>query len=188
MYIKMYEPGDFPLETYPGDFILTRRDGAFMGKCITFFQNLTGQPKEATFWSHAAMVIGRNGEIQEALEWGVERNNLQEQYVDSWVLYVHTEVSQEDLRQMEVFWNSVWEHKQNYGYIHIASLALALLTKTRFMFGVSGTSICSGQVAGTLVRSGWIFDSEPSHVMPSDLYIKAHYYLGRLAQRQRQRT
>lgn len=165
-----YPIGVLPDTVKPGDFILTRRDGTFMGTCIRFFQDFRLPLRDAK-WSHAALVIDERGYIQEALEFAVEIEHI-EKYRDHEVMHYSPEMSEEDREQVVLFSKSVYAAKHNYGYLTILSLVLSLLTGSSFVFSKAGTSICSGFVAEALTRAGYVFDSVPSHVTPGDLNKK----------------
>jgi hypothetical protein len=166
-----YPVGKLPKSLSPGDFLLSRREHAFMGKCIRFFQRFKLAPEYAK-WSHAFLSLGGDT-IQEALEWGQERNSI-ETYRDAELLHVQLDdVPWHDIKQMMEFADSCYYHKRTYGYMTIASLAISLVTDNKLMFSKAGTAICSGFVAEALVRAGYIFDKPPDYVTPGDLAVFA---------------
>jgi hypothetical protein len=165
-----YPVGKLPESVSPGDFLLSRRDKAFMGKCIRFFQRFKLAPEHAK-WSHAMLSLGGDM-VQEALEWGQERNSL-ETYRDAELLHVQIEAPYHDVMQMMAFADSCYYHKRTYGYMTIVSLMISLVTDNKLMFSKAGTAICSGFVAEALVRAGYIFAQPPDYVTPGDLAVFA---------------
>jgi len=73
----------------------------------------------------------------------------------------------EDRGQIVAF--AQWCLGEEYGIATIFSIALNMLTGSRFTFGVDGQSICSGLVARALERTNAIFQTTPSHVSPAEL-------------------
>jgi hypothetical protein len=141
-----------------------------MGKCIRFFQQFKLAP-EFSKWSHAMLSLGGDT-VQEALEYGQERNSL-ETYRDAELLYVQTDIPYHDVMQMMAFADSCYYHKRTYGHMTIVSLMISLVTDNKLMFSKAGTAICSGFVAEALVRAGYIFEQPPDYVTPGDLALFA---------------
>lgn len=154
----------------PGDFILTHGD-SFYSKLIRFGQRLRFHGKNAGFahWNHAAMIVGEDGSIIEALGRGVLRRNLSNYKGTEYHLvhFGHDIASDDDREQVVKF--AEWTMGQEYGWVTIVSIALSLLSGLNFSFGFDGQSICSGLVARALERTNVIFDRSPSHIMPADL-------------------
>ena len=67
----------------------------------------------------------------------------------------------------------VLDTRAKYGWLTIASIALTVLTGSKFTFFVDGEFICSGFVARAMERTGAIFTRDPVHITPADL---AKYY------------
>ncbi len=156
-------------KTRRGDFILTH--GTDIGsRLIRIGQWLRywGKNRKYTYWSHAALIVGEDGEIIEALgpAPGVRPENLAK-YAPREYTIVHIRASQEDRDEAVHFAKSCVG--ESYGVLTIVSIVLSLLTGTKFSFGFDGQQICSGLVARALERTTAIFKSEPSHIMPADL-------------------
>jgi hypothetical protein len=60
-----------------------------------------------------------------------------------------------------------------YGWVEIACVALALLTGTKVRFGVKDTLICSGAVSYALTRANIDVGDDSDWNTPSDLYSYA---------------
>ena len=166
---ESFEAGREPGKWTPGDFILTHGDGSY-SKVIRFGQKLRvhGEDRKFTYWNHAAMVVGNQGELIEALGQGVIRTNAS-RYREREYTLVRVASSPEDRAQAVAFAQWAADRLSSYGWTTIASISLTLLTGGKFSFFVEGEFICSGLVARALERTSVIFNRNPSHVMPADL-------------------
>jgi permuted papain-like amidase YaeF/Yiix C92 family enzyme len=153
----------------PGDFVLTHSDH-WTNRLISFGQMLRfrGVDRKFAYWNHTALIVGTNGDIIEALgsNPGVVLQNLSK-YARGEYTVVRIKASPEDRDETVGFARSCLG--EPYGMLTIVSIALSLLTGTRFSFGFPGQMICSGLVARALERTRAIFKAEPSHMMPADL-------------------
>jgi uncharacterized protein YycO len=155
--------------TRSGDFILTH-GSHWTSQLIRFGQALRfrGKDRKYAYWNHAALIVGSNGEIIEALgpTPGVVEQNVSK-YTPREYTMVRVKASPEDRDEAASFARSCVG--EEYGALTITSIALSLITGTRFSFGFEGQMICSGLVARALERTRAIFKKEPSHIMPADL-------------------
>ena len=170
--ITQFAPGDeaLPGDYYPGDFILTHGNH-LSSRLIRFGQTIRfrGEDRKFTWWSHAALVRRKNGDLIEAINAGVIETNIS-RYKDTEYHLVHLDETLADMRDREQAVRFAEASLgQEYGYVMIASITLSLLTGARFAFGCDGQSICSGLVARSLERSNAIFDRSPPHTLPADL-------------------
>ncbi len=153
----------------PGDFILTH-GRHWTSSLIRLGQALRfrGKDRKYAYWNHAALVVGPNGEIIEALgpSPGVVQQDVSK-YAPREYTIVRIKASPEDRDEAVGFARACLGER--YGVLTIVSIALSLLTGTRFSFGFDGQMICSGLVARALERTRAIFTKEPSHIMPADL-------------------
>jgi len=151
----------------PGDFILTHGN-EWTSKLIRFGQRLRfrGPDKKYTYWNHTALIVDQDGSIVEALGAGVQQRNISV-YEETQRTLVRIESSPEDREQARRF--ALWAKGSNYGFLTILSIAYSLLTGGKFGFYFKGQHICSGLVSRALERTGLIFESEPSHIMPAEL-------------------
>lgn len=164
-------PGDHLDQPVPGDFILTH-GRALTSRMIRFGQRLRirGDDRRYTHWNHAAVIVGSDGAIVEALGKGVARRNLAD-YVPTEYHVVHIDASEKDRDQVVKL--AEWALDSPYGYLTIVSISISLLTGGKFTFAFEGQHICSGLAARALERTDAIFNRTPSHIMPADL---AKYY------------
>lgn len=153
----------------PGDFILTH-GSHWTSRLIRVGQTLRfrGNNRMYAYWNHAALIVGAGGEIIEALgpSPGVVQQNVSK-YAPREYTIVRIRASAEDRDETVGFARACLGER--YGVLAIVSIAISLLTGTRFSFGFAGQMICSGLVARALERTRAIFTKEPSHIMPADL-------------------
>ncbi len=164
-----YPAGETATNLKPGEFLLTH--GTYrLAKLISFAQRL-GLPKEDrpfAYYQHAALVVSGTGALVEALGNGVVRSDISD-YEDREYHLVRIDAEYRDRSQMYLFAQSVLAAKTSYGYLTILSLLITYLSGFNISFEKTGTSICSGLVANSLVRAGYIFPKPPDFCSPSDL-------------------
>jgi hypothetical protein len=155
----------------PGDFILTHGK-AWTSRLIQLGQKLRihGDDSKYTYWNHAAIFVNANGDIIEALGAGVRERNIRV-YQPIEYHVVRIAAGTEDREEAVRFARSCVD--EEYGWVTIASIAMSLLTGTKFSFGFDGQQICSGLVARAMERTWAIFSRMPANIMPADL---AKYY------------
>jgi len=164
---KIYAAGEDPKQYVPGDFILVSTKGV-LAKLIRFGQFIRyhGKMKPFSRWNHAAMIIGEDGTIVEAVGRGVITSNISE-YVDVEYYYVTTKLNKQSRDQTVSACKSFIKDK--YGFFTIVSITLDLITGIKLQFTNSNTMICSAVVAQSLWAGGVIFDRNPYQMMPADL-------------------
>jgi hypothetical protein len=176
--VEAFAPGRTATSFEPGDFILTH-GSAWTSRIIRFGQGLRihGEDRKYTYWNHAALILGADGALVEALGGGVERTNL-DHYTPIEYHLVRTGAADVDREEVTAF--GEWaaggpngEDRQKYGWVTIASITWTLLSGGKFTFAIEGQMICSGLVARAEERTHAIFNRTPSHIMPADL---AKYY------------
>jgi uncharacterized protein YycO len=155
----------------PGDFILTHQRG-WTNTLIRFGQGLRYRGKERTYarYNHAALIVSDACDLVEAVGAGVVRSHISGYRKEDYTL-VRVWAYEQDRQQAVDYAN--YCVGAPYGWFTILSLAWTLLTGGRFSFGVLGSHICSGLVAGALERTGAIWDRPNDSIMPADL---ARYY------------
>jgi hypothetical protein len=165
---KRYGPGESVTSVLPGDFLLTHAN-AWTSKLIRFGEGLRywGERSKFAHWSHAALFVSENGDIVEALGSGVQKRNVSVYRETEYHVIRLTATSKEDRDHAVAFAGHCLN--DHYGFLTIISLAITLLTASKFFFGVNGQMICSGLVARALERFGAIFQYDSWHTMPADL-------------------
>lgn len=119
-------------------------------------------------WSHAFIVTSEldGGAVTEAVSHGVVRNPLSRFATTAHVIY-RPNYPEGGARLAANF--VAFKVGDRYGYIEIASLALALLTQTKVRFGVEGQYICSGLVGAALDHAGLDMPDSPEWCTPADI-------------------
>ncbi len=168
---RRYSPGEDvdPAQYEPGDFILTHGD-TFFSRLIRIGQWLRfhGTDNKYTWWSHAALIVSKDGDLIEALGKGVRRGKLSRYKPTEYHLVRLGAIATAQDREQAVAF-ALWCLGEKYGRMTIVSIVLSLLTGGKFNFGFDGQAICSGLVARALERTNAIFNRTPSHIMPADL-------------------
>lgn len=167
--VESFPPGAEVNSPCRGDFILTHGN-SWTSRLIRFGQGIRywGPDRKFTRWNHAAIFINEDGDIIEALGAGVQQRNISV-YKNTEYHVVHLEnVVEPPNRTHEVEFAQACLDA-HYGWLTIISIALSLLTGSKFGFGVDGQEICSALVARCLERTGEIFPTDPWHITPADL-------------------
>jgi hypothetical protein len=143
------EPGlEAPMAAFqPGDFVLVKSK-TFQAKLIRFGQwiRFRGDDRRYIGWSHAAMIVGADGSLVEAVGTGVRRMNLSH-YQDTEYAIVNIDALVEPPDRAEVVAFAEWCLDERYGYLTILSIALSMLTGSKLIFGIDSQNVCSGLVA-----------------------------------------
>jgi uncharacterized protein YycO len=169
--VEYIAPGEQVASFLPGDFILTH-DTSIFSRMIRFGQGLRfrGDSAQYAYWSHAALISDTSGNLIEAVGEGVCLTHL-DKYRD--VDYTIVRISALDIDREQAVTYASRCIGRKYGWIHLASLSLSLLSGLTFSFGFDTQLICSGLVATALERTSAVFDRDASHILPADL---ARYY------------
>lgn len=165
--ITRFGPGEEAEQCSPGDFILTHGNKLY-DRLIHWAQGLRfrGASHKYTRWNHAALVVDDAGNLIEATGRGVEGNPLAK-YKPTEYYLVHIEADPIERHHQVAFAN--WAKGQPYGKLTIISVFLSLAFGSRIIFALQGQEICSGLVARSLERAGYIFNEDPAHIMPANL-------------------
>ena len=167
-------PGEAAVGHERGDFVLVA--GTHLNsRLIRFGQRLNGCGIDRRFsrWTHAALIVDRDGTLIEAVGRGVRRSHLDHYRHEEYVV-VHVHASEEDRDEVVRFAEWALANKARYSRLQTVSMGLALLTGSRLTFFIDGQFVCSGLVARALERTGSIFDRDSAHMAPADL---AKYFL-----------
>jgi len=157
-----------------GDFVLVAGTH-FNSRLIRFGQKLRihGSDRRHVRWTHAALIVDRDGSLIEAVGTGVRRWHLDRYREDDYVVVrIHT--SEENRDEVVHFAEWALERASSYSRLSTVSIALSMLTGSRLTFFIDGQFVCSGLVARALERTGSIFDRDCAHIAPADL---AKYFL-----------
>jgi len=151
----------------PGDFVLIHGTNWY-NRLIQFGQSLRyhGDDKKYTTWTHVALIVDSDGYLVEALGNGIVKSHISK-YDTFQKRIVSVQASNEDREEAVTFAYSCIG--DGYGWFDIISIAFSLLTATKFSFNIDGEEICSGLVARSLERMGWIPKRDASHISPAEL-------------------
>ena len=157
-----------------GDFVLVAGTH-FNSRLIRFGQKLRihGSDRRHVRWTHAALIVDRDGSLIEAVGTGVRRWHL-DRYRDDDYVVVRIHTSEENRDEVVRFAEWALERGSSYSRLSTVSIALSMLTGSRLTFFIDGQFVCSGLVARALERTGSIFDRDSAHIAPADL---AKYFL-----------
>ena len=144
----------------PGDFIVTHGNG-FVDSLIRLMTR--------SRWNHAALITASDGTLIEALGTGLTRDNISK-YRRRDYFVVRLELDAEDRQQVVAYADAMLKRHPQYGFWTIATIALRILTKMRFIIKKDGTFICSEFVARSLAQGGRIWFEDTSLITPADLY------------------
>ena len=161
--------GDTAEDPRVGDFLLTGvRAQGLVSWAIKTGSWLRQFERPFRRFDHAALVVGEDGTLAEALGGGVKRTRLSGYEADDYVL-VRTGVDEHDQEQILQFVEVVLEARTRYGFVTLVGLGLYCLTGAQVSVQRSGTAICSGFVCDALTRAGFIWPRPPFSMMPADL-------------------
>ena len=169
--VQRFGPGESATQFEPGDFILTHRK-RFISRLIRIAQKVRGRERKYCYWSHAALIVDKDGTLIEAETKGVVRSPLSKyEPAEYQLVRLGDSADGRDREQVVAFANSVVG--QPFGYLDMASVGLSLLTGAKVNISYESHLMCSALVARALERTSALFDDEPAHMLPADL---ARYY------------
>jgi hypothetical protein len=162
-------PGEAVAEFDRGDFVLVAGTH-FNSRLIRFGQKLRihGSDRRHVRWTHAALIVDRDGGLIEAVGTGVRRWHLDRYRGDDYAV-VRIDTSEENRDEVVRFAEWALERGSSYSRLSTVSIALSMLTGSRLTFFIDGQFVCSGLVARALERTGSIFDRDSAHIAPADL-------------------
>ena len=167
-------PGEAAAGFDRGDFVLVA--GTHLNsRLIRLGQKLRirGADRRHVKWTHAALIVDRDGSLIEAVGTGVRRWHLDRYRSDDYVV-VRLHTSEENRDEVVRFAEWALRRGSSYSRLSTVSIALSMLTGSRLTFFIDGQFVCSGLVARALERTGSIFDRDSAHMAPADL---AKYFL-----------
>jgi hypothetical protein len=165
---ERYGPGETIAFTRPGDIILVRGVG-WLGRLIRIFECLryhNDADRSFAYWSHAAIVVGREGLLIEVLHNGVALSRL-EKYRGQEYHYVHLDLSEANRRSATSYACACLHQK--YGVLSFVLMALSLLAGDWLRIPDRGQQGCVALIARALQRAGVSFERGPADMMPADL-------------------
>jgi hypothetical protein len=160
--------GETIADPRPGDIILLRGTG-WLGWLIRMFERMryrAAEDRAFTSWSHAAIVVGRNGVLVEVLHKGVMLSRL-EKYRDQDYRYIRLDLSDSDRKKAASY--ACGCLRQKYGVASFLLFAASLLAGDRWRFRDRGQQGCVALIVRALQRAGMTFERQAADMMPADL-------------------
>jgi hypothetical protein len=161
-------PGETITDPLPGDIILLRGTG-WLGFLICLFERMryrTAEDRAFACWSHAAIVVGRNGLLVEVIHTGVTLSRL-EKYRDQDYRYLRLDLSNLDRKAAASYACACL--RQKYGVSSFLLFAASLLAGDRWRIRDRGQQGCVALIVRALQRAGMTFERQAADMMPADL-------------------
>jgi hypothetical protein len=172
--VSHFPPGEAPESFVPGDFSLHRatankgRGGAttMLGKLIQAGERVRFGDSDFARWTHSTLIVSEGGDIVEAIESGVERDNM-EKYRGSDYIVVHVDALPVQRELACGFANS--RVGDEYGILDFVGLACQALFGWKLSIDIDGQYICSGLVSRATEKYIDAYPRSPEDMMPGDL-------------------
>jgi uncharacterized protein YycO len=169
--VERYEPGKAATDFEPGDFILTHAHHP-ISRMLRLAQKVRGRERKYSYWSHAAVIVDKDGSLVEAESRGVIRSPLSKYDLTEYhLVHLGSSADERDRKQVAAYAEALVG--QPFGYLDMLSVGLSLFTGAKVNISYASHLMCSALVARALERTSAIFPDEPAHMLPADL---ARYY------------
>jgi uncharacterized protein YycO len=169
--VDRYEVGKAATDFEPGDFILTHAHHP-VSHMLRLAQKVRGRERKYSYWSHAAVIVDKDGSLVEAESRGVVRSPLSKYDPTEYhLVHLGRTADKRDRKQVAAFAESLVG--QPFGYLDMFSVGISLFTGAKINVSYASHLMCSALVARALERTDAIFPDEPAHMLPADL---ARYY------------
>lgn len=167
--VQRFGPGEQARNFTPGDFILAHRNRP-IGALIMMAQERRFRGADSPFahWTHAAVVVGADGELVEAESMGVRRSPVTK-YRDSeyHLVRLGADFGEADRARSVDYANG--QVGQAFGYLDLAGAGLYLLFGLPMRWMRGNHQICSGLVVRALQHGGQATQLDPELTLPGDL-------------------
>ena len=160
--------GETIADPRPGDIILVRGTG-WLGCLIRIFERMRyrgAEDRAFACWSHAAIVVGRDGLLVEVLHSGVTLSRL-EKYRDHDYRYIRLDLPDADRKNATSYACACL--RQKYGVWSFLLFAASLLAGDRLRIRDRGQQGCVALIVRALQRAGMTFERQAADMMPADL-------------------
>lgn len=172
--VDHYPPGQAPDTFAPGDFSLHRattthgRTGATtaLGKLIQAGERSRFGDCDFARWTHSALIVSETGDICEAIESGVARDNI-EKYRGTDYIVVHVTASEIQRGLACAFAET--RVGDRYGVLNFVGLAIQAMFGWNVSLHMDGQFICSGLVSRATEKYIVGYPRSPESMMPGDL-------------------
>jgi hypothetical protein len=134
--VESFDAGEAAETWSAGDILLTHGD-ALISRLIRFGERLRihGDDRAYCWFNHAALVLNDQGDLAEALSQGVVRTNASK-YLPNAYAVVRPGITAADTKEVLAFADWVLATHDRYGWFTIASIAVSVLTGSKFTFFV----------------------------------------------------
>lgn len=160
--------GETICDPRPGDIILIRGTG-WLGCLIRYFERMryrAAEDRAFAGWSHAALIVGRDGLLVEVVHTGVTLSRL-EKYRDQDYRYIRLDLSDVDRKSAVSY--ACGCLRQKYGVLSFLLFAACLLAGDRWRIRDRGQQGCVALIVRALQRAGVKFERQAADMMPADL-------------------
>ena len=167
--VERYGLGEDATEFTPGDFILTHRhqvDAWFIDKAQS--RRFKGTDAPFAYWSHAALVVGRDGALVEAKTFGVTRSPISTYHADEYHLVrIGPQFAPEERSKSVGYAED--QVGQAFGYLDMFGAFLDLLFGLSVRWVRRNHEMCSSLVVAALQKGGLLEEFDPALTFPADL-------------------
>jgi uncharacterized protein YycO len=167
--VERYGPGDEARDFVPGDFILSHRHH-LVGGLISLAQKRRFRGPDAVYshWSHAALIVDKDGILVEAEMMGVTLSPISKYRDDEYHLVrLGPEFTSEARARAVAFARG--QVGQGFGYLDMVGAILYLLFGWQLRLVRRNHEICSSLVVRALQAGGLVPELDPALTLPADL-------------------
>ncbi|GAC1638310.1 MAG: hypothetical protein PVS3B2_02880 [Candidatus Dormibacteraceae bacterium] len=166
---ERYGPGVEATDFVPGDFILAHRHN-LIANLISVAEKRRFRGADAVYahWSHAAMVVERDGSLVEAETMGVRVSPISRYRDDEYHLVRLGSEFTPDARARAVAF-AKGQVGQGFGYLDMVGATIYLLTGRPMKLVRRNHEICSSLVVRALQAGGLVPQLDPALTLPGDL-------------------
>ena len=167
--VERYGPGDEAKDFVPGDFILAHRR-RFIAGLISLAQKRRFRGADAVYahWSHAAVIVEKDGALVEAEMTGVKLSPISKYRDDEYHLVRLGPEFASDARARAAAY-AKGRVGQGFGYLDLFGAILYLLFGWPLRLVRRNHEICSGLVVRALQTGGQVPELDPALTLPADL-------------------
>jgi hypothetical protein len=167
--VERYGPGDEARDFVPADFILSHRHH-LVGGLISLAQKRRFKGPDAVYshWSHAALIVDKDGILVEAEMMGVTLSPISKYRDDEYHLVrLGPEFTSEARARAVAFARG--QVGQGFGYLDMVGAILYLLFGWPLRLVRRNHEICSSLVVRALQAGGLVPELDPALTLPADL-------------------
>ena len=166
---ERYGPGEEAKDFVPGDFILAHRHN-LIANLISLAEKrrLRGGDAVYAHWTHAALIVEKEGTLVEAEMFGVQKSPISRYRDDEYHLVRLGPEFASDARARAAAY-AKRRVGQGFGYLDLFGAILYLLFGWPLRLVRRNHEICSGLVVRALQAGGQVPELDPALTLPADL-------------------